>query len=33
MHSPFVMACRDIQSGEIVWKTKIGGYLYTEVKE
>ena len=33
MHSPFVMACRDIHSGEIVWKTKIGGYLYTEVKE
>ena len=33
MHSPFIMACRDIHSGELVWKTKIGGYLYTEVKE
>ena len=33
MHSPFIMACRDIHSGEIVWKTKTGGYLYTEVKE
>ena len=33
MHSPFIMACRNIGSGEIIWKTKIGAYLYTEVKE
>jgi hypothetical protein len=33
MHSPFVMACRDSSSGNMIWKTKIGAYLYTEVKE
>ena len=33
MHSPFIMACRNICSGEICWKMKIGAYLYTEVKE
>ncbi|AGT44873.1 PQQ-binding-like beta-propeller repeat protein [Treponema pedis] len=32
MHSPFMMACRNSCSGEILWKTKIGAYLYTEVK-
>lgn len=33
MHSPFIMACREWVSGKILWKTKIGSYLYTEVTE
>ena len=28
----FIMASRNSCSGEIIWKTKIGAYLYTEVK-
>lgn len=32
MHSPFIMVCRHRNSGEILWRTKIGAYLYTEIK-
>lgn len=32
MHSPFIMACRNRRSGQIMWKTRLGAYLYTEVK-
>ncbi|WP_253685670.1 MULTISPECIES: hypothetical protein [unclassified Treponema] len=33
MFSKSIMACRNIKSKEIVWKLKLGSYLYTEVKE
>ena len=33
MHSAFIMACREADSGKVIWKTKLGAYLYTDVDE
>ena len=33
MHSAFIMACREADSGKVVWKTNLGAYLYTDVDE
>ena len=33
MHSAFIMACRVADSGKVIWKTKLGAYLYTDVDE
>ena len=33
MHSAFIMACREADSGKVMWKTKLGAYLYTDVDE
>lgn len=33
MFSQYTMACRNGKSKEIIWKLKLGSYLYTEVKE
>ena len=33
MFSQYIMACRNSKSKEIIWKLKLGSYLYTEVKE
>ena len=33
MHSAFIMACREVDSGKVIWKTKLGAYLYTDVDE
>ena len=33
MHSAFIMACREVDSGKVIWKTRLGAYLYTDVDE
>ena len=33
MFSQYIMACKNSKSKEIIWKLKLGSYLYTEVKE